>query len=54
MQLIQIGEPSEPKTVTVMEMFTQLAAKEAEMIRMARERLMETLPQSSKRARTNT
>jgi hypothetical protein len=54
MQLIQIGETSAPKTVTVMEMFAQLAAKEAEMIRAAREKLMEAHPQSSKRVRTNT
>ena len=39
MQLIQIGQPEPQKTVTVLEMFQQLAQKEEKMIREARERL---------------
>jgi len=51
MELIQIGEPAAPKTVTVLEMFTQLAAKEAEMIRAGRERVLEV--QKTQRKRSN-
>ena len=40
MQLIQIGKTEAPKTVTVREMFLQLAEKEERMIREARERLI--------------
>jgi len=43
MQLIQIGQTDEPKTVTVLEMFQQLAQKEEKMIREARERLMKKI-----------
>ena len=40
MQLIQIGTPAEaPKTVSIREMFEQLAKREEEMIRQGRERL---------------
>lgn len=40
MQLIQIGVPAEaPKTVSILEMFEELAKREAEMIRQGRERL---------------
>jgi len=38
MQLIQIGTPEPQKTVSIREMFEQLAQREAEMIREARER----------------
>jgi hypothetical protein len=46
MELIQIGEPKAPKGITIQEMFEQLAQREAEMIREARERM-------SKKIRTN-
>jgi hypothetical protein len=46
MQLIQIGETKVPQTVTIQQMFEQLAQKEAQMIREARERV-------SKQIRTN-
>ena len=39
MQLIQIGNPEPQKMVSIREMFEQLAKREAEMIRQARERL---------------
>ena len=40
MELIQIGVPAEaPKMVSIREMFEQLAKREQEMIREARERL---------------
>jgi len=39
MQLIQIGSPEPQKTVSIREMFEQLAEREAEMIREGRERL---------------
>ena len=39
MQLIQIGAPQPNKTATIREMFEQLAQREAEMIRAARERM---------------
>jgi hypothetical protein len=40
MQLIQIGETKAPEatTVTILQMFEQLAEREAQMIRDARER----------------
>ena len=41
MQLIQIGTPEPQKMVSIREMFDQLAQKEANMIREARERAME-------------
>jgi hypothetical protein len=44
MQLIQIGtQPMAvvPKTVSVREMFEQLASREARMVREARERLLQ-------------
>jgi hypothetical protein len=37
-QLVQIGITEQPKTVTIKEMFEQLASKEEAMIREARER----------------
>ncbi len=40
MQLIQIGQTSAPSTVTIMEMFQQLAEREAASIREARERAL--------------
>ena len=43
MQLIQIGNPEPQKTVTVLEMFQQLAQKEEKMIREARERFTKTI-----------
>jgi hypothetical protein len=46
MQLIQIGETKAPQTVTIQQMFEQLAQKEARMVREARERV-------SKQIRTN-
>jgi hypothetical protein len=47
MQLIQIGDqPKAPETVTILQMFQQMAEREAEMIREARER-------ATKRIRTN-
>jgi len=39
MQLIQIGDPEPQKTVSIREMFEQLAKREEEMIRQGRERL---------------
>ncbi len=44
MQLIQIGKTEAPKTVTVREMFLQLAEKEERMIREGRERLTKKIP----------
>ncbi|HVZ18174.1 MAG TPA: hypothetical protein VG897_13710 [Terriglobales bacterium] len=38
MQLIQIGARETEKTISIREMFEQLAQKEADMIREARER----------------
>lgn len=48
MQLVQIGETKTPetKTVTILQMFEQLAEREAQMIREARERV-------TKQIRTN-
>ena len=47
MQLIQIGTPAEaPKMVSIREMFEQLAKREEEMIREARERLSELSKQA--------
>jgi hypothetical protein len=43
MQLIQIGPPQPQKMVSIREMFEQLAQKEAEMIREARERALERM-----------
>ncbi len=53
MELIQIGKTPEPQTVTVLQMFQQLAEKEAEMIRAAREKLLQPSPSVPKRPRTN-
>lgn len=39
MQLIQIEQPEPQKTVTIREMFEQLAQREEKMIREGRERL---------------
>ncbi len=39
MQLVQIGNPEPQKTVSVREMFEQLAQREEKMIREGRERL---------------
>lgn len=40
MQLIQIGTSAEPqKMISIREMFEQLAKREEEMVRQARERL---------------
>jgi hypothetical protein len=39
MQLIQIGTPQSKANVSVREMFEQLAQREAEMVRAARERI---------------
>ena len=44
MQLIQIGQPEPQKTVTIREMFLQLAQREEKMIREARERLTTQIP----------
>lgn len=46
MQLVQIGKTKASEGVTIQQMFEQLAQKEAQMIREARERL-------TKRIRTN-
>ena len=37
-QLVQIGTSESPKAISIREMFEQLAKREAEMIREARER----------------
>lgn len=47
MQLVQIGKTEAPKTVTVREMFLQLAEKEERMIREAREQLTKKIPTSA-------
>lgn len=39
MQLIQIGTPQSNSTTTIREMFAQMAQREAEMVRAARERM---------------
>lgn len=41
MQLIQIGVEDNPQEISVLEMFQQLAAQEAAMIREARERALQ-------------
>jgi hypothetical protein len=46
MELIQIGETKAPETVTIQQMFLQMAEREAQMIREARERV-------TKQIRTN-
>ena len=38
MQLVQIGNPEPQKMVSIREMFEQMAQREAQMIREARER----------------
>jgi hypothetical protein len=43
MQLIQIGIPQPAKTVSVREMFEQLARREAKMVREGRERAIKQL-----------
>jgi len=40
MQLVQIGDPEPQKTVSIREMFEQMAQKEAAMIRQGKERLL--------------
>jgi len=40
MQLVQIGNPEPQKTVSIREMFEQMAQKEAAMIRQGKERLL--------------
>lgn len=47
MQLIQIGNPEPQKMVSVLEMFQQLAKREAEMIREGRERLKKQIETSA-------
>ena len=44
MQLVQIGKTEPQQTVTVREMFLQLAQREEKMIREARERLAKRIP----------
>ena len=44
MQLIQIGQPEPQKTVTIREMFLQLAQREEKMIREGRARLTNKIP----------
>ena len=39
MQLIQIGKTEAPKMVSIRELFEQMAQREAQMIREARERV---------------
>jgi hypothetical protein len=39
MQLVQIGEKQPEKMVSIREMFEQLAQREAEMVRVARQRV---------------
>jgi hypothetical protein len=50
MQLIQIGETKqapESMTVTILQMFQQLAEREARMIREGRERVTKNIPTNS-------
>jgi len=50
MQLVQIGETKQaPKTstVTILQMFQQLAEREARMIREGRERVTRAIPTNS-------
>jgi hypothetical protein len=50
MQLVQIGETKqapESTTVTILQMFQQLAEREARMIREGRERATKTIPTNS-------
>lgn len=49
MQLIQIGNPEPKPTVTIREMFQQMASREAEMVRAARQRI--EIPSTRKRTR---
>jgi len=43
MQLIQIGQTETPQTMSIREMFEQMAQREAEMIREARERAIQRI-----------
>ena len=43
MQLVQIGTPQPEKMVGIREMFEQMAQREAQMIREARERLKDRI-----------
>lgn len=47
MQLIQIGQPEPQKTVTIREMFEQLAQREEKMIREGRKRLTKGIQTSA-------
>ncbi len=43
MQLVQIGVTEPAKTVSIREMFEQMAKREADMVREARERLQKEI-----------
>ena len=49
MELIQIGTPQSKPMVSIREMFEQMAQREAEMVRLARERMrIDSSPRSNK------
>jgi hypothetical protein len=51
--LVQIGEQPAEKTVSIREMFEQMAAREAEMIREARERALRVQRELNHKALTH-